>query len=372
MKIGIVTFWDSEDNYGQVLQCYALQKFLLNKGYDVFLIKYRPVRKAWSIDIWLNRLRVYCTWNIYELINSFTLFLRFRKMAKIARMDKKLHPRRFSFFKLCHIRSTDKIYNQYELSNNPPEADVYIAGSDQIWNGVDPVFFLDFVPEGKKRIAYAPSFGRDKVMAPTLIARYLSKIDVITVREQEGIDICRKLGVMDVLLVPDPTFLLNASQYKQISSPVNCKDDFIFLYLLGNDVDFDISDLYKWGERQGLSVKYVASQGKKDCYAKEYPNVDEWISMMMEAKYVVTNSFHGMAMSIILNKNFVVIPLSGPFIQMNGRIRTTLDRFNLSDRIIGKGEPIVLLKEIDYSTVNDILKKQSDMISSKMNEWLHN
>lgn len=370
MRIGIVTFWDSEDNYGQVLQCYALQKFLLDKGHDVFLIKYRPIKK-WNLRVLFSRLRMYCSKDISKFIESFTLFFKFRRIARIKAQDKINHPRNFLSFKQQYIRYTDKIYNQYELSANPPKADAYIAGSDQIWSGVDSVFFLDFAPKGTLRIAYAPSFGRNDASVPTLIAKYLSKLDVVTVREQEGISICRQLGRIDASLVPDPTFLLSANQYAQISSPISCEDNFIFLYILGNDMNFDISNVYKWGKEQGLVVRYVASQGKTDSYAKEYPNVDEWIFLMTKAKYVVTNSFHGMVMSIILNKKFVVIPLSGVFARMNGRILTTLNRYDLSERMIFKGELDILFREIDYSIINKMLEEQITEISSNFDLWLH-
>lgn len=370
MRIGVVTFWNSEDNYGQILQCYALQRFLIEQGHDAFLVRYLPLRKRRWFKDWIGRIRyVLCSRRPLETVR---LAFEFKRIARAQLRDCREHPRHFAAFKERHIRYSDRVYDQYELQSEPPWADAFVSGSDQIWRGIDPVFFLDFVPAGIPRIAYAASFGSASVPTGDMAAFYrrcLAGFKTITVRETEGVEICRQLGFPDVELVPDPTFLLPASHYVRIASPVECRKDFLFLYLLGNEMDFDLAELYAWAVRRGLNVIYVASQGRVDAYPKTYPNVDEWLGYMIGAKYVVTNSFHGMAMSIVLNKDFVVLPLRGTFAQMNGRIRTTLTTYGLTDRLYG-GDPDLLLSGIDYEPVNRTIEMRRKEITEKFESWL--
>lgn len=125
-----------------------------------------------------------------------------------------------------------------------------------------------------------------------------------------------------------------------------------------------MQEIFKWATRNDIIIKYVPAQGRVDEYPKVYPNVDEFIGLIMNAKYVITNSFHGMAMSIIFNKQFVVIPVTGQFLRMNDRINTTLSNYNLYDRIFD-GNLDKLLIEIEYSDVNKVMTHQADLISSK-------
>lgn len=129
----------------------------------------------------------------------------------------------------------------------------------------------------------------------------------------------RELGRSDASLVPDPTLLLSVHDYSSIAAPCLYSQDYLLLYLLGNEIDFDVAEVYAWARSRHIEVKYVASQGRQDAYDKIYPNVDEWLSLIRNARYVVTNSFHGMVFSIIFNKPFVVIPLAGSFTRMNDR-----------------------------------------------------
>ena len=153
MKIGIVTFWNSEDNYGQILQCYALQRFLRDKGHDAFLIRYAPGRKInlkWVLSLPCRIVRK-ISLRLFRR-KEFRFSQRFKEMNRIVRQENAAHPRHFSTFKERFIAVTSRVYDQYDIFTDPPGADAYIAGSDQVWGSVDPVYYLMFVPEGCKKL----------------------------------------------------------------------------------------------------------------------------------------------------------------------------------------------------------------------------
>lgn len=202
---------------------------------------------------------------------------------------------------------------------------------------------------------------------------YLSKFDVVTVREKSGVDICKLLGRGDVQLVLDPTFLLSKDDYRLLYKSTRTKpvNDYIFLYLLGNKIDFDVKDVFEWAARYNLEVKYVSSQGRVDSFKKEYPTIEDWIQLIENAKYVITNSFHGMVFSIIMNTPFIVVPLAGSFVRMNERIYDILSLLKLKSRIY-KDNLDILLSEIDFSSVNTLLNDKREEIALNFKDWFKN
>lgn len=323
MKIGVLTFCSTEDNYGQVLQCYALQFYLNSMGHETYLIKYDASRNGKDL-LWLLSLPHKILRKVLSIVlnkKDDKIWQEFKEFEKLASEENRKHPRCFSKFKEQYIKALPLIYNKKELYHTPPAFDIYIVGSDQVWGGIDPVYFLDWVSKGKKCIAYAPSFGGFQLSKTNskILKFYLSKFDVVTVREKSGVDICKLLGREDVQLVLDPTFLLSKDDYRLLYKSTQTKpvNDYIFLYLLGNKIDFDVKDVFEWAARYNLEVKYVSSQGRVDSFKKEYPTIEDWIQLIENAKYVITNSFHGMAFSIIMNAPFIVIPLAGSFVRMN-------------------------------------------------------
>lgn len=368
MKIGIITICNTKDNYGQVLQAYALQGFLSELGHDAFDIKYIGKPKSLKEDLRQAIKRI-------MMGEISTVTHRFVKKSKASKKNLKKSDnisRGFEEFRNKYIKYTDKEYDQHSIIKTPPEADCYITGSDQVWAFPERAFMLGFGKKSIKRIAYAPSLGgrdySDKYYASEF-RKYLKKLDVVTCREEEGAEVCRRLGRQDTEIVPDPVFLLSKDKYDDIISP-NSEEGYVLLYLLGAKTDLNVSEIFNWAKEQGLKVRYVASQGRTDDYPKEYPNVDEFLGMINNAEYVITNSFHGMAMSIILNKKFMVIPISGVDGRMNCRITTTLSRFGLNDHIYNKTINTVL-KEIDYSQINIEINAQRKIIEDKFNHWLN-
>ena len=369
MKVGIITFWHSTENYGQILQCYALQQFLRNIGYDAFLIKYTP--QSYPIKEIRYRDVLFVGFKIMYLLNlrNLRMSMRFRKFAKQSTCSVSRH---FDLFFSKHIIATEKTYHQHSLYDNPPKADIYITGSDQVWRMPDECYFLDFVPDHTIRIAYAPSFGNDNIpwFFQIRIRRFLSKFNAIFTREESGQKICSSLGRKDAKMVPDPTLLLDTIQYEElIPSHISYKKSrYLFLYMLGNKTDVKESEVYTWAKQHDIVIKHVASCGGADHEGSLYPNIEEWIALIRDAEYIVTNSFHGMVFSILFNKRFVVLPLSGEFARMNDRLYTTTTQLGLSSRVFD-GHFDMLLQPIDYTEINKLLIKQREEIKDMFSKY---
>lgn len=363
MKIGVVTFYNTQDNYGEVLQHYALKSFLNKLGHEVFLLRYNKSQER-------NIIRLIC--KVVASPMKYFVEIKRRYKYKVYLSEIRAHPRNFDEFRNKYFCLTDKVYEQETLPEIFPPADVYICGSDQIWASVNRVNYLGFIPNGIKKIAYAPSFGGLKFSKTErrILANYMKDFDVITVREQSGVDLCKKIGRMDTTLVPDPTFLLSDTDYETImDGALYSSGKYLFLYLLGNKTEIDMDSVYSFAKGKGLKVVYVASQGLMDKYEKEYPTVERWMSLLKHAEYVLTNSFHGMAFSIIFNKNFMVVPLSGIHERMNDRIHTALLKYGLQDRIF-QGVYFPYDMAIDYNPINEILKIEREDIKVKFSLWL--
>lgn len=374
MKIGIISFWDTTNNYGQILQCFALQKFLRNLGHDAVHIKYQlpwyhKTNKKKSIKF-LNIIKDFSFVRLisHKLLGKGNVFYNLH--AEQTKQDK-IHPRHFESFRKKYIKFTDLEYDYNALKDKTPKVDCLITGSDQVWGNQDPGFMLDFGPDNIKRIAYAPSMGgirHDKTEYAETFRKRLRKLDVVTCREQEGVDICRKLGRKDTELVPDPVFLLSRKEYEQIAV-LPSQTDYLLIYLLGNPIDVPVKKIIDWAKTKKLYVKYVVAQGRQDVFVNEYPNVDEFLGLVKNAAYVITNSFHGMVISIIFNKKFIIIPLSKQLLRMNSRIETTLLHLGLSDRIYTDSFDSIF-SPIDYLSVNLQLEKQRKKYIEKFKIWL--
>jgi hypothetical protein len=342
MKIGIMTFWWSDDNYGQILQCYALQKYLRDAGHDAYLIRYDPRNDYVKTPLWRMATKAF---NPVVLANYF--HYKIRKYND--RKEKLYHSRHFDAFRNEYIKNYDKIYYSYDkLVTNQPEADVYITGSDQVWNpdfllfkntkNQTKAYFLDFAGVGKKRIAYAVSFGKERLDDDFIgeITPLLKKFSYVSVREKSGLDICRQCGVK-AEWVPDPTMLLNADVYRSLYNNAKVKisvKPYCFLYILGNKHNFSIKTIYNWAANRNLEIIYVTGNAQQDNYQKIYATIPEWIYLIDKADYVITNSYHCAVFSIFFQKNFCIIPLTGKDKNMNERFISLYALFNIESRYI--------------------------------------
>lgn len=367
MKIGVLTFWNTQDNYGQILQCYALIKTLRDMGHNAVLIKTEKMPAKTSL---CHKFRTL----IYSLSNGVFIKSFFRRNTELKRKCPIVN-RGFDDFKKKHIPSEDKVYTYEELRRNIAECQVYIVGSDQVWGSLSPMMFLQFVQNGEKKISYAASFGgykpRDNEEKKTLNF-YLKSFELVTVREIDGLEICSEVGIK-ATLVPDPTLLLNEFDYKTLQKRKDIctsKRPYVLLYLLGNSIDIPVQDIFDFARLNNLDIKYIASQGREDVFGKITPTVEEWLSLYEHASYVITNSFHGTVFSILYKKQFLTILLSGKHSGMNNRVRSLLGLYNMKDRIY-TGDLNSVFMPIDYSKADTIRENSESAAKDLLNTHIY-
>ena len=371
MKIGILTLWWSEDNYGQLLQCYAMQKCLQDMGHYVYLIRYHPLNDYVKSSIRRKILKVFNPVSLYN-------YLLFKRRENLNRREKRNNPRGFGIFRNKYIEQSTKIYYSHkDLVENPPSADIYIVGSDQVWNmfggqadkavNVINVYFLNFGGSAIKRISYAASFGREKNELDNnfinMITPLLKKFDYVSVREKSGLEICKQCDIDNVELVPDPTMLLHKKIYRALyESDVNIKkptSSYCFLYLVGNEFDFSLQSIYDWAKGKHIEVIYVTGNSQQDKYKKTYATIPEWIYLLDHAEYVISNSYHCAVFSLLFMKKFAAIPLVGNDKGMNSRFDTLFHQFNIEKKFLSYDFSI-LDKDIDRQSVSDTFKNIRD------------
>lgn len=347
-QTGIITFWESKNNYGQLIQCFALQYYLRKKGYSPFLIRYRQTQHP-------------ATFRISNLLNYVLHLPKYIRIYLAASTLRKQygrygHPeadqqRQFDAFIARHLVCSPEIYDEESIHACPPHADAYICGSDQIW-GIDLAYFLSFAPEKSPKIAYAASWGGIKHLETHYAAQVtqcLKSFRFVGVREQSGVELCSKLGIKSQK-VADPTLLLEVADYDKIRIPVRRKRPYMFVYLLGSTIACPVSEIMDFARKMNWDVVYVASQDRYDEYPKTNAQIGEWIDGLAQAELVVTNSFHCTVFSLLYERKFMTIPLTGKYRRMNTRIEELLAACHLEQAIYKHNWEEVYHSPFDFSS----------------------
>ena len=362
MKIGIMTFWDSKENYGQQLQCYALQKYLRDAGHDAYLIRYNNLGDGNKRTVWEKALKAF---------NPVKLFKYLLHKVAAAKRTRELDKRSFDDFRNKYIKQSEKIYYSYnELKENPPIADIYIVGSDQVWNPIYfpsigkqvRAFFLDFGNSSTKRFSYAASFGKEKLDDDIIkiAAPLLQRFNYVTVRENSGIHVCKQCGINNAECVPDPTMLLDANAYRALYKNEQLKKPdkpYCFLYFMCDGDAFNVQNVYDWAKKKNLEVVFVNahySQGRWSKYEITHATIPEWIYLLEHAEYVVTNSYHCSVFSILFGKKFCVVPLSRK--TSVNRFESLFELFKIGRRYVNNTDFSVLDNDIDWQTIQNIFQ----------------
>lgn len=382
MRIGIVTYWSSSDNYGQQLQCFALQKYLIGLGYDAYLIKYMPTS---HIPLWRRIARSVK----YRLLVSSVQKEKDKKLKLICERNKLLNCRRgFKEFRDKYIKSTEFVYrNIKELRNNPPDADIYICGSDQVWNNSlkDPDtagWFLDFGKPTVKRVSYAASIGRDIDSSEiNRFTKYLKNFNAISVREQKAYILCHQLGFDKSIIAIDPTLLLNSADYDSIEIDSNGTDvagkPYVFIYTLNIRTAEEIywDDFQKIIDKDELQIRSVSSSGYLPArellsgIENEQATIPEWLNLIKHSEYVITTSFHGVVFCLLYHKPFYAVLLQNEYSKGNDRIISLLANVGLENRAIASTQDIekahiadICWEEIDEK-IHQFRKKSIDFLN---------
>lgn len=334
MKTCLITL-HSINNPGSALQAYALSKYLNDSGIENEIIDYRPFYSKIGTQI------------IKGIIRSI-VFYKNEKEANL----------KYSHFMKNMILSKRKYYCFKQLKKNPPDADVYICGSDQLWNpdyecGKDKSYTLEFVREGKK-IAYSTSVGKASLTdeeEQALVTR-IGDFAYISVREKSTSTQLSKIMTQPVEWVCDPVFLLKKDYYLSFCTN-NKYGDYAVMYLA---VASPILDEYIEYIKRKTGLKIIQAGGnirrcQCDIHLKNI-GPEEFLTLIHHAKFVISGSFHATAFSLLFQKDFsVFVP------ENNGeRINSILDLTGLQSRVISFNSDFEMAsKPIEYSEIEDNL-----------------
>ena len=362
MRVGTMTFHTAL-NFGAVLQTYALYKTIKDNGHDVKVIDYRAP---------FNEKR-FAPKPISYFFNIRTIYnILFRNGYEIYYKDG------FQNFLNQYLELTKPVYDKEGLTSLSSSFDIFITGSDQVWNLActegDEMFYLPFVEEQKKRNSYAASIGYSKLPISEVdrYRRLMMDFCNISVREQSALDIVKNLTGKNVELVLDPTFLLDKAQWEKIADytqlPKDCR--YLLLYVMAED-NVLIKEAQICAKKNNLKVVYITQRFFKLGGALNLRNVtpEQWLGLFLKADIVVTNSFHGLVFSINFNRQFITryIPRS----ITNSRIETILSLLNLHFRRIDS-ESYENVGTMEYSVINKELQKLRNKSLNYLDKILNN
>lgn len=359
MKIGILT-QPLYCNYGGLLQCYALQTVLQRMGHQTLVLQ-REFKRKYT----LRGAIVYYIKHIVKLLvgkrSSWHYRVDQKRRDYIAKntykfIEKNINPRSE------HCYSTKEL-GDIVLKN---KLDAIIVGSDQVWrpyySPCQPNYFLDFLPKESKikRISYAASFGGDEwTFSPEMTEEcgsLLKRFDAVSVRESSAIKLCKEHFGIEATQTLDPTLLLEKEDYCKLFTSKKDRGD-LFCYILDRSeekkniigsIAEEISFIPFESMPESQDNVYNLYEDIEKCV---YPSVEDWLSAFMEAKMVLTDSFHGTVFSIIFNKPFWVVVNEG---RGKARFESILSLFNLQHRMITSNsiKNVNLMESIDWTSVN--------------------
>ncbi len=323
-KVGIITFHRSY-NYGSALQAYALQTYIEALGFNVKIIDF-VLNKDFE-QYKLFRTSLYK--RQIQSVGADVLFFPYHLKRKI----------NFETFakKRMHL-TKNKYFSSNELTPLNSEFDIFVCGSDQIWNidcthGVEPAYFLAFADDRKTKIAYAPSLAHIKFETDYKdnLKKLLERFDAISVREESTVPYLQSIVQKKIETALDPTLLLNSNEYLKMVNAKACESKYIFAYMLEVNAEL-IQYCERLKKKTGYQLYYLTS--KVNSGFGEGKNLfgispEEFLRYIYQAQYVVTNSFHATVFSILFNKKFCTFPTS----KSSSRMVDLLEKLNMLDRI---------------------------------------
>lgn len=366
MKIGVITIWEGNDNYGMIMQCWALQQYLKLQGHKPYVIRYdtkgslpkRVAKKFISLINWIKS------------ADSRQEYIKEREYKRYKKEKDKI--RDFDGFRRQNLDFSLLSYHYVEkMRLFPPKADCYISGSDQIWRGslrYENIkgYFLDFGGKDVRRIAYAPSFGMSSYIKReiNLLSKALKRYDSISCREHDGVKICNEAGY-NAVKVEDPTLLLSANAFRVLFEPIDYSN-YIFIYSLNINRPEDIY----WEQLcESIGDKKVVVTpasgyipGREifgDDVTYDYATPGKWLSLVSNADLVVTSSFHGVVFAIIFNVKFAFVPLKGEKASTNNRALDLIRALQLEKAIVKTGDDYKRLLSEDYNWEEVNMKKDN-------------
>lgn len=263
-----------------------------------------------------------------------------------------------------NINLTQKSYYSHdELLAEIPKADIYVTGSDQVWNsiwnnGIEKPYFLEYAPEGKRRIAFAASIGKSAwdEDEKEITREMLKKYSYISMREKSGVELLKELGIESTFIL-DPTLMLNKEKWKEIEKPIKQSKPFLLIYQLNPNTEMDkyaveLAKKNNW-EIIRISYGYSGRQEAGKCFV--CPPVEELLWCWDNAACVLTDSFHATAFSLNLGTDFIsVLPN-----RFGTRLTSILELTGTEHRCLKDFSDFdIVNKKIDHGKVQEILQEE--------------
>jgi len=348
-KVGMITLYYNNINYGGLLQAYALTRYICSLGFDAEQISTDFI----SGD---DSKLLYCGNGIKSLIKKPVKTL----IYKLNRGNFRIRRSAFKTFEKS-IPHSNVVYNQHNIEDACKEYDIFVTGSDQVWNMTwyQPAYFLSFV-KNKTKISYAASMpGELNTRQKELVADHLSGFTAISVREQSMVDIIGALSHQDVFQAVDPTLLLGRKEWDEILDDRVVNEPYLFCYFLSSTLEIKqkTREFSKKKKIKIVTFPHVGGINIADCFFGDIRLYDvspsRFLALIRHADYVMTDSFHAAVFSNIFEKKFVVFSRSGGE-SMNTRLSTMLDLFDANERFIGPGMTFAEIEaKIDMDTACD-------------------
>ena len=362
IKIGVVTLSNST-NFGGMLQAYALSEALKKSEMIPIMLRYQDPSLAWNSVLQYLRLRkkLYGV-NVIRMAGGSVKTL----CSNIHYHQKKSKIKRFDKFRSNYLLMTPYCLTMDGLIDMSNMFDGYITGSDQVWNAeftdnqLDPVYLLEFVPPNKPCFSYAASVGGDKSTdyLMNLMTR-IKRFEMISVREKSLADGLNRLGKKKVLCHVDPVFLLTKTDWQAVEKEPNRKipEHYILVYYLEKATKGD-SLIAKVIEKTHLPVIDISGTGILGDRRYIYDMAagpQEFVYYLRHADYIVTNSFHAVAFSVLFQTKFIACSREG----QESRVRDFLENIGLLDHLVADIRCDSLFNEIP----DDI-----EVLSKRVNE----
>lgn len=365
MNIGIIT-WFFGGNYGTNLQAIALQRYLRNIGYSVQIINFEVNTQGKTKRTFWKKLKSqpqkYVTKYALKKYEG-QIERRYRRMEKEVREN-------------CIF--TAQVYSEQDFVDTCNKFDIIICGSDQIWNPnwYHRFYYADYDKINSKRISYAPSLGVNKIREEQKaeIKRSLSRFSAISVREHKGASLVKSLTNEELVVVVDPTLLLDANDWNSIF-PVKkvCDEKYLLsMFLTDNRSHWKAAKkLAKSKRLKHIVIPYCGYSYFQDAEIHADAGIQEFLDLIRGAEYILTDSFHVTVFSLIYHKQFYTFERfqEDTFSSQNERVRNILGIANVSDRMVPYGTSCIQEKnDIEYRDVEKVLNYEIERSKDFLNK----
>ncbi|MBO7237952.1 MAG: polysaccharide pyruvyl transferase family protein [Elusimicrobiaceae bacterium] len=355
-KIGILTFHNA-NNYGAVLQAYALKSTLTRLGSTAHVLNYycpKLQREYKGIPVFKK---------------SFAEIIKYPFKLLFFPILRKQIARRFKSFREQYLLDTKPLLPSI-IGDNTQSYDAFVCGSDQVFNPrithFDSNYFLAFSPNKSKNYSYAASFGLAlEYLRPeerAFFAKQLAHFNQISVREMQGAQIVEDILASKAQVHIDPTLLLTKEDWKKLAVLPKTKN-YVLLYLMYEDPNL-ISLAQQLARQKGCELLFIShSMYFRKTVPAPYikPTPQEWLGLFLNAQYVFTNSFHGLAFSINFNRPFFVGRLPNKRGAINSRFDNLLEITGLQNRLYTRFTATHNFDEpIEWQRVNNILTQERE------------